>query len=199
MVAQLPPAKHKEQLRAAVLEHRGELDSDTIRRASELMCERLAADPVFEQAACIGGYSAIRGEIDPRALLKGALERGRVVCLPRVVDQHHIEFCEVSDFAKLREGAFGVMEPQGPAIELGRIDVFLVPGVAFDERGGRIGFGRGYYDRLLGRRRQLDDAPTAIFVGICYDWQLVDDAIAVEPHDVAMDLVATDNGIIRCG
>ena len=197
MVAQLPPAKHKEKLRAAVLEHRGELDADDIERASVLLCHRLGAHSVYKQADCIGGYSAIRGEIDPRCLLEDALDDGRIVCLPRVIDEHHIEFSQIEGFDALEEGAFGVMEPRGPAIDLGRIDVFLVPGVAFDPHGGRIGFGRGYYDRLLGRRRAMDDGDSAVFIGICYEWQLVEDTIAVEPHDVAMDVIATDQEILR--
>ncbi|MGM0558443.1 MAG: 5-formyltetrahydrofolate cyclo-ligase [Myxococcota bacterium] len=189
----------KEQLRAAVLERRGRLDDDTIERASQLMCERLEAAPVYEAATSIGGYSAIRGEIDPKPLLEDAIADGHAVYLPRVVDEHHLEFAKIDDYDALQVGAFGVLEPQGPPAELSEIDVFLIPGVAFDRNGGRIGFGRGYYDRILGRRLEAERADEAVFIGVCYDWQLVDDPIVVEPHDVAMDMIATDTEIICCG
>jgi 5-formyltetrahydrofolate cyclo-ligase len=199
MAAQLPPSRDKENLRAAVLERRGQLEDETVRRASQLMCERLETHPVYEAATSIAGYAAFRGEIDPKSLLDDALDDGHGVYLPRVVDEHHLEFSQIEHHDELEEGAFGLMEPQGPAADLSEIDIFLVPGVAFDRQGGRIGFGRGYYDRVLSRRLEADRAEKAVFIGVCYDWQLVDDPIIVEPHDVAMDLVATDTEIIRCG
>lgn len=188
---------NKEELRAAVLERRDELDDDTIERASALFCDRLEAHPVYSNARGIAGYAAIRGELDPSRLLTDALDEGRSVYLPRVIDAHHLEFARFRGFDALEEGPFGVMEPQGPAEPLRDIDLFFVPGVGFDRDGGRIGFGRGYYDRVLGRRLALaGDDPT--FVGCCYEWQLVDDIIPVESHDVAMHYVATDNAIIKC-
>lgn len=127
MVDQLPPTRLKEELRAAVLERRGELDQRTVYRDSELMCQRLVRHSVFKEADTIAGYSAIRGEIEPRSALGDALEDGKRVYLPRVVDEHHLEFVQIEGFAGLEEGAFGVLEPQGPAAPLGEIDLFLVP------------------------------------------------------------------------
>jgi len=86
---------------------------------------------------------------------------------------------------ELVPGAFGILEPSPtlPVVDLAKIDVFLCPGLAFDSHGGRLGRGRGYYDRLLARAR-----PDAYKIGVCFPHQLVPETFT-EPHDIHMDLV----------
>lgn len=95
------------------------------------------------------------------------------------------------DRSRLHLGAFQIEEPDGDdTVDISDIDLVIVPAVAFDRKGNRIGRGKGYYDRLLSSCR-------AITIGVGYDFQLVDE-IDAEPHDVAVDFVVTDhNGIIR--
>lgn len=94
------------------------------------------------------------------------------------------------DKSRLHLGAFNIEEPYGnDVVDISEIDMVVVPAVAYDRRGNRVGRGKGYYDRLL--------ADTcAIKIGVAYDFQLVDD-IDADPHDVAVDYVITERGIVR--
>lgn len=127
-------------------------------------------------------FAALPGEVDLRALPG---EIGRVWAFPRV-EAGDLVFHEVRDFDKdLEKGAYGIMEPRAdlPSVEIGNVDIFLCPGLAFDAKGGRLGRGKGFYDRMLGQAR-----PDATKVGVCFGFQLVD-GIVMEGHDVRMDAV----------
>lgn len=92
--------------------------------------------------------------------------------------------------SKLHLGAFNIEEPDGEdTTDISKIDMVVVPAVAYDRHGNRVGRGKGYYDRLLNNTR-------AIKVGVAYGFQLIDE-IDTDPHDVAVDYVITENGILR--
>lgn len=94
------------------------------------------------------------------------------------------------DRSTLQLGAFQIEEPQGDdTADIADIEMIIVPGVAYDRRGNRVGRGKGFYDRLLAGTKALK-------VGVAYDFQLVDE-IDAEPHDVKVDLIITDQGIYR--
>lgn len=94
------------------------------------------------------------------------------------------------DRTRLQYGSFHIEEPTGDDIEdIDNIELIIVPGIAYDNRGNRVGRGKGYYDRLLSRTK-------ATKIGIGYDFQLVDE-IDSEPHDITMDIVITDSRIIN--
>lgn len=131
----------------------------------------------------IAVYAAVPGEVDLSELVKKHTDRKWVY--PRVA-ANTITFHVVKNPAvELVTGAFGILEPAPSlaAIEVAKIDAFLCPGLAFDGRGGRLGRGRGYYDRLLTEAR-----PGTLKVGVCFDWQIVEDTYQ-EAHDVRMDMV----------
>lgn len=129
-------------------------------------------------------YAALRGEVDLRGLL------GMVGCIwvfPKV-EEGELAFFRVGSFeGDLMAGAYGILEPRVglERVDVSRIDVFLCPGLGFDLQGGRIGRGRGFYDRVLGRAR-----PGAVKLGVCFGHQIVDE-VEMEPHDVRMDGVIT--------
>lgn len=94
------------------------------------------------------------------------------------------------DRSRLQLGAFQIEEPQGDdTADISDIEMIIVPGVAYDRRGNRVGRGKGFYDRLLAGTKALK-------VGVAYDFQLVDE-IDAEPHDVKVDVIITDQGIYR--
>jgi 5-formyltetrahydrofolate cyclo-ligase len=105
------------------------------------------------------------------------------VAYPRVVPG-----TRVLDFAEgaLASGAFGLLEPGGPALALAEIAAFVIPGIAFSRDGGRIGWGRGYYDTTLAAARA-----DALRIGLAFDCQLVAD-VPREAHDIGVDLVVTE-------
>jgi 5-formyltetrahydrofolate cyclo-ligase len=73
------------------------------------------------------------------------------------------------------------------------VDCFIVPGLAFDSHGGRLGYGKGYYDRILAQT-----ARTVPIIAVCYDWQVVDDPLPLEPHDIRIHMIITDQRLITC-
>lgn len=127
----------------------------------------------------IAVYSPLPGEVDPAQAIAGL--PGRRWVYPRV-DGDHLTFHTGED---LTSGSFGIMEPAkgSPEVPLEEIDVFLCPGLAFDRNGGRLGRGRGFYDRLLAKAR-VD----AVKIGLCHGFQMVEDTFS-EAHDVRMDEV----------
>jgi len=73
------------------------------------------------------------------------------------------------------------------------VDAFILPGLAFDRQGGRLGYGAGYYDRILAKASR-----TALKIAVCYDWQMLDTPLPQEPHDIPMDWIITEKRALRC-
>lgn len=124
-------------------------------------------------------YSPLPGEVDLSTVVR--LHREILWVYPKV-SGHHLTFHSGDDH---RPGAFGILEPhhESPEIPVHQIDAFVCPGLAFDKHGGRLGRGRGFYDRLLAQAR-----PDALKIGVCHGFQVVSDTFC-EPHDIAMDEV----------
>lgn len=163
---------------------------------------RLLALPELAEVAgrTIAGYVAVQGELDPAAALAGAGARGSKVALPRVSrEAPRLRFHEVASGAALSAttGPFGLREPDAawPELAIEDLDVVIVPGVAFDAEGRRLGFGGGYYDGALAIARARGNGRTAL-IGIAYDFQIVDDC-PVGDRDVPVDLVVTDTRVLR--
>ena len=162
---------------------------EQIDAASAALCRRLATWSVLREADRILAYLAFRNEPSLDLLFE------RLPCIswlvPRIA-QEHLMTLHPYDPAHLVRHRFGMLEPAAdlPVVDPTTVDVVLVPGVAFDRHGGRLGFGGGYYDRFL---------PTtpAVRVGIAFDACMVDQLPCGE-HDQQMDWVATPSGIIRC-
>jgi 5-formyltetrahydrofolate cyclo-ligase len=143
---------------------------------SRLVCEQLH----FLSPSCVGGYSALSSEID----LKGFLETQKHCYLPRFNGQVYEWVC-VDSFDQCVLGPHGVWEPPD-TLEVCHIapDVVLVPGVAFDRFGNRLGRGGGYYDRLL-------SGTACLKIGVAFDEQISRDVLPVEAHDIRMDALVT--------
>ncbi|HEY8924834.1 MAG TPA: 5-formyltetrahydrofolate cyclo-ligase, partial [Polyangia bacterium] len=125
--------------------------------------------------------------------------RGGRVAYPRVADDQRprLRF-HLAESADLRAGRFGIPEPPAgnEEVALGQIDLLIVPGVAFDRDGRRLGFGGGYYDELLRTRPAAAGSAAPVVLGLGYDFQIVD-ACPAEPHDQMIDGVVTDARVIR--
>ena len=130
-------------------------------------------------------YWPLPDEVDIRPLIDRLVAEGKTVLLPRVVDDRTMELRRYTSSADLAEGAFHIMEPTGPLfVDDDQIDVALVPGVAFDAAGHRLGRGRGYYDRFLARCSGVRK------IGVCFPFQRVAE-VPSEPYDVVMDEVVS--------
>jgi 5-formyltetrahydrofolate cyclo-ligase len=195
----------KRRLRRTMAERRLGLAAAQREACARAAVLRLLALPELAPSrapGCLSGYVAIRGELDPAGALEAARAGGFVVALPRI-DTHwppRLRFHRVTSPADLGDGPHGLTEPRAscPEVPLGGIDVMLVPGLAFDVAGRRLGQGGGYYDvagRELRERASSGTRPAGLMVGFAYDFQVVGSCPADE-RDVAVDLVVTESRVL---
>jgi 5-formyltetrahydrofolate cyclo-ligase len=181
----------KAGLRARVLAERDALPADIRARASAAIVARMLGRPDFPAAQCILVTLPFHNEWDTTALVRAALDAGKTVAVPRVdKDARMLELHEITDLARdVRLGYRSIPEPRAdcPRIARDEIDFVVVPGVAFDREGRRLGYGGGYYDRLLPLL-----SPRAPRVAGAFDVQVVD-RVPVGPNDIAIDAVVTES------
>ncbi len=134
-------------------------------------------------------YQSFGTEFSTQALISALLEDGKEVLLPRVEGKELRAILFTKD-TPLRPGAYGIPEPVGPAQDPASIDLVLCPGLGFDARGGRLGYGAGYYDRFLKKTG-------AFRIGLCYN-DCVLELIPTEATDEKMDALVTETGALYC-
>jgi 5-formyltetrahydrofolate cyclo-ligase len=167
---------------------------------SDAAAARLLALPELAEMAgrTIAGYVAVKGELDPASALAQIAARGGRVALPRMcAEPPRLRFHEVEAGAAPPPpgGPFGLCEPDAarPEVSIGQLDFVIVPGLAFDAQGGRLGFGGGYYDGALALAR---GGGRPALIGLAYDFQIVE-ACPVGPGDLPVDLVVTEARVLR--
>lgn len=143
----------------------------------------LEAHPAFRQAQTVLLYHSLKDEVQTHAFIEKWSKRKRII-LP-VVAGDVLELRVYTGPDDLRRGSYGIEEPVGQAFtDYAAIDLAVIPGVAFDREGHRLGRGKGYYDKLLPL------LPSALKVGLCFPFQLLEE-VPAEPFDICMDLVIT--------
>jgi 5-formyltetrahydrofolate cyclo-ligase len=151
--------------------------------------EWIEQHPLFQSAQVVVCYASLPEEVDLFPLLR-RWRHQKTILLP-VVNGDMLNLVPYEDDSMLRTAKFGVLEPVGePFADLSAINLVLVPGLGFDVRGGRMGFGRGFYDRLLSNPQLL----TASKWGVAFAEQIVSEII-MEPHDVFLDAVVSPDGV----
>ncbi len=183
---------NKAHLRRGVLVHRESLSAEAVAKIGEALAQRLWSLPVWRQARLPAMYCSMGGEISTRRILEELFREKRAVALPRI-EGSDLRLHRVTSMAQLAPGRFGITEPLAdtPAVSESEPDLLLVPGVAFDRRGHRVGYGKGFYDRLL----QHTNAPV---IALAYGFQLVHH-VPEEPHDHPVDYILTPDELIVCG
>ncbi|MDR2050739.1 MAG: 5-formyltetrahydrofolate cyclo-ligase [Deltaproteobacteria bacterium] len=216
----------KKDLRARMLALRRGLPETELRALSAAAQRRLLAQDIWKEAGSAALYMPIRGETDTALLLEDAWLEGKLVFLPRVEDPDPLQigsrgkmhFARCRRREDLRKGVYGIMEPhpdfcpecvfsftEAPSLpdaaSLSKPffrppDVFIVPGVAFDRQGGRLGFGGGYYDRFLASCPQERGAgggrPLPLFVGLAYSFQILEEKLPLQDWDQPVQALCTD-------
>lgn len=185
-----PAPRGKRATRQAALARRDALSAE-VRAAhsaaiARAVCDLLAAR--FGAGAVIALYEAKGSEVDTTGLHAGALHHGFVTAYPRIVDHdHRLAFHRGSPAELVPSPRFGLREPRpdAPTVALDEISAFVIPGLAYDRQGGRIGWGRGYYDATLAA------VPGALRIGVGFACQLVD-RVPRDPHDEPVHVVITE-------
>ena len=156
--------------------------------------DNLARLSEFSGARALAIYAALPDELSTLALFRRALDAGKRLALPRVLGQGALEFAWVRDFEDLRPGRYGVPEPPSESVlvSLAEMDLIVVPGIAFDRGGGRLGRGGGYYDRALA----VLGTPRPFVIGFATSEQLVPE-VPREVFDERVDAVVTEAGVMR--
>ena len=184
----------KRALRERILAARDALDDHARADESRSIARRIAALPSFRDAACVVLTLPFRSEWDTRTLMHDALARGATVALPRVNEgSRMIELHRVRDpAAEVAPGYRGIPEPLAslPRMEAADVEWILVPGVAFDLGGRRLGYGGGYYDRLSPLL-----SPQAARIAGAYELQIVE-RIPAAPHDLTVMAIATPSRLV---
>jgi 5-formyltetrahydrofolate cyclo-ligase len=182
----------KMKLRKLILARRKELSESDAELSSRLVQAAFIATKEFRKSKVLGLYAPVHKEVATWTVLEAALSSAKTVIYPAVAG-NELEFRRILKPDMLRKGGFGIPEPDTlcDLHDPRDADLIVIPGIAFDQTGKRIGYGKGYYDRAL---HHLEGQGK--LVGFCYDFQMVT-AIAGEPHDVMMDMVITDKRVIR--
>lgn len=187
----LAVAARKRALRLATNAARRAMAADERRRASEEICRRVLALPELGAARVALLYAALPDEVDPARIGERLRGRGVMTFYPRVVTDGGLELVAIDDELSLGAGYRGIREPVGRPRPPSEIDVAVVPGVAFDLLGGRLGRGGGHYDRLVATLTEH-----AVTIGVCFGCQLVP-SVPREPHDRPVDVIVTEHAIHR--
>lgn len=182
----------KHNLRTSMLARRSALSPAAWQEASRKAQERLLALESFQQARQVALYAPLQHEVDTSALFAAARGAGKRVWYPLVCGEQ-LTFCEVTALEQLRRGCFGILEPCPSSADKRQaaFDLMVVPGVAFDLRGHRVGFGKGYYDRYLAGLQRLP-----LLVGLCHDFQICEQ-VPVVGHDVRMQYLVSDSRTVQ--
>ena len=184
----------KARLRKMVLDRRNAVDPGTRAASSRVIVRDILGLAAYREARVVLAYAGFGSELETNAFLRHSLDEGKRLLLPRVDRRNRLlEVYEVGDLVgDLEAGAWGIRETRlgrCPVADPRAVDFVLVPGVAFDARGGRLGYGVGFYDRLLAH----GVPPTAWRIAGAFEVQMVEE-VPMDEHDVPMDAVVTESG-----
>lgn len=188
------PGHEKSALRLRVRAARRAITPEVRSQAARAVAERVLGLPEVHDAHAVLLYGASPEELEPLPIEEALRERGVRIAYPRVVGRQALALHWVQDREQLVRGSFGLLEPSADAEAAlpSAIDAIIVPGIAFDEGGARVGYGGGYYDSLLGGA--CEGVPS---IGVAFDEQVVT-GVPCEERDRRVDVLVTPTRTIRC-
>lgn len=180
----------KHEVREFIKRRRGELSADWLALNGDSAEGNFLEMSTFQSASVVACYIAIYGEVATDRIISRCWDEGKTVCVPAY--ERHSKKYDLAVMARNQNmtiGHMGISEPTDPEwISVEKVDLMVVPGLAFDRRGGRVGYGGGYYDRLL-------KGMSGVSAGLAFGFQVMDD-VPVEEHDIRLDMVVTETEII---
>ena len=158
------------------------------------ICNAILTHPLYQNAAVVLLYASVRGEIDLNDIMRAALRDGKLVCYPRCEAGNTLKFCPIQSRKDLIEGKYGIPTPPPDSLALDAAALenalCIVPALAADPRGYRLGYGGGYYDRFLASH---------CVVSLCALREVfLTPALPTDPYDVRCDYLCTEKGVFPC-
>jgi 5-formyltetrahydrofolate cyclo-ligase len=180
----------KNEIRKKVLAARDSLLPEQRSSKSRAIEERLFSLPEFKSAHAVMFFASFRSEVETIPMIRRALEEGKRIILPKVKGNDLALFRIMNVDSDVSPGAWAIPEP-GESVPAGidAIDLIVVPGAAFDERGNRLGYGAGFYDKLL-------SAFTKPTIALAFEMQLVPQ-VPADPHDIPIRKIVTEKRVIE--
>ena len=180
----------KDELRIAMARLKREVSAGDARKAGESMAAALVSSPEWTSARGVGLFAGLPDEPDTRPIFSAVRESGKTAFLPRCREEGDVELVPVEEWSDLRAGYFGILEPPAgvASVSLAELDLLLLPGVAFDPYGRRLGRGKGFYDRTLG------PDPEPRLIGVAYAFQVVE-RVPTHAHDRRVHAILDETGL----
>lgn len=186
----------KDTIRKQILSVRNKLPEDEVQKLSNSIFNNLIKNEFLDNASHIMVYLDFKHEVKTDAIINYCLSQDKKIYIPICIPEtHEISISRITSLQELEAGHFDIREPKLQHIRLsdaGLIDLVLVPGIAFDNRGNRTGFGAGYYDRFMSRLK-----PGAVKAALAYSFQLVE-RVPSDIYDIPVDYIVTEKGTINC-
>ena len=180
----------KSCLRKTLIKLRDEISKERRKEKDRAIYETIIKSDPYKKSKFLFVFVSYGSEVDTHKLIKHALDSGKRVCVPKVIDKvNGMKAVEIRGWSDLSESYRGILEPElkeTDIVEEKAIDLVIVPGVAFDHNGGRLGYGGGFYDRFL-----LKIKEECHIIAVCYKEQIVNE-LPMDEHDVKINCIITD-------
>lgn len=167
------------------------MSKDIQRQYSLSIQKKLVEDQVFHQAEEIFCYVSSKDEVKTDQIMQIAWKQGKKVAVPKVTAKGEMEFYYIQSIKELKAGYYGILEPTSDRLAQADQGLMIVPGICFDRKGRRIGYGGGYYDRYL--RKHCPKYKVAL----AYSCQMIE-VIQTEEHDISVDMIFTERERMKC-
>ncbi len=188
--------RYKRGIREILLKKRDGIGHIEKKMKEAAIRKRLYALTDFKKAKSILLYASFRSEVDTMQCIRHALKIKKMAALPRVDSRKkELKLYEIKDISELKPGYMGIQEPKtvkSREVGLNDIDIVIIPGAGFDTEGNRLGYGHGFYDKLLSKSRK-----PVTTVALAFEEQIIP-KVPKDSHDVKIDKIITENRVINC-
>jgi 5-formyltetrahydrofolate cyclo-ligase len=184
----------KSDIRKDILYKRNSLSESEIINNSKIISLRVIATKEYQSSKSIGAYYPTGSEVKTFDIIKHSIDNKKEIGLPRVIDSTKIKFFKIIEdsFEKIKftKGKYGIFENSMSTTSIDQMDLLIIPGIAFDLQGNRIGYGKGYYDRFLSSRK------TKYVIGLAYETQVINES-PNNHYDIPVNIIITEKRTIR--
>lgn len=181
--------EQKKRLRNEIKQRRSLLSEPERKMMSEQIMSFLQDIPEFYQAKSIFCYISYLDEVETHSLITRFLQQNKVLAVPKIMNKTEMLAIPLTNFSDLRPDKLGILTPKSNKALIDTFDIAITPGLGFTEKGDRLGYGRGYYDRWFSRNT------VKVKIGIAFEVQVVDE-LPLEETDLPLDILVTEKRII---